>query len=149
MIWKTMPVLVLFALAGCGPKGAGSYNKGVEATKEKKYSEAKAFFEEAVQKNPDFAEAWYNLGFVEIHLSKEKLDKGKRKEALALFRKGIDHKDRAKGLMEKGKFLVYKEPGEQKRLLEQDDLEKLDAVKELVDNEEFVVEAIKGIGKED
>lgn len=112
---RALAVVALFAV-GCMPKGGEDYNKGIEAFKAKDYEKAKGLFEKAVQANPEFAEAWHMLAAAKIRHAKKLAEDGKNAEAFDALKSGHKDGEKAKGLMDQGKWLVYKEPGEQNRV---------------------------------
>ena len=49
-------------LTGCGTTGKVSYDAGVQLFQEKKYNECIPKFQQAVQENPEFGEAYMMMG---------------------------------------------------------------------------------------
>lgn len=58
--------MVTLLLSGCADPGEETYNKGVKALSEGKPAEARVFFLQALEENPDIAEAYLNLGRIDI-----------------------------------------------------------------------------------
>ena len=72
---RSLPMLLCaLTLAACATKGARSYNEAQQALAQKKYEQAIAGFAKAVQENPDFGEAYYNLGAARYHLAAKRLN---------------------------------------------------------------------------
>jgi hypothetical protein len=95
----------------------------------------------AVSFKPDFTEAWYNLGATQANLSMELAKENKNKEAISKFKEAVDSKKRAKELMDKNSWFIYKED-EQKNV--RSDVENaLADVDETIANEETLLMLLK------
>jgi len=70
----------------------------------------------AVRYQPDFTEAWYNLGACRSNRALEAIRVENEKGALALFRSAVDAKRKARELMEQGKWYVYLTDEEQQQV---------------------------------
>ncbi|MGC9424006.1 tetratricopeptide repeat protein [Vibrio sp.] len=69
MRYTVKTVLLLIAtllLSGCAEPGEETYNKGVKALSEGKPGEARVLFLQALEENPQIAEAYLNLGRIDI-----------------------------------------------------------------------------------
>lgn len=97
-----------------------AYDAARAAVRARNYDEAKRQFLIAVQVEPDFTEAWYNLGATNGVLSLAEAGAGGDAEAVALFREGVEAKKRARDLIDQGKWFVYKTEAEQSQV--KDDL---------------------------
>ena len=74
-ILKAILFLMLpLVFVGCAPDGTSNYNNGVELQGEGKLDEAEVEYKSALKINPDFAEAYLNLGI--IYLNKEWVEGG-------------------------------------------------------------------------
>jgi hypothetical protein len=71
--------------------------------------QARATLERAVTAEPDFTEAWYNLGATYSTLSVQDAGRGANGTALSLFRQAVAAKERARSLMGQGKWFLYRE----------------------------------------
>src|SRR5262245_28591532 len=86
-----------------------------------KLDEARTSLEAAVTAEPEFTEAWYNLGANLTDLAVREAGRNDDpKPALALFKKGVAAKLLARALMEDGKWFVY---GEKERAVMRADLQ--------------------------
>jgi tetratricopeptide (TPR) repeat protein len=119
MVRTFIALSLVLALAGCMPKGGQEYNQGVEEMQKKNFETARGHFEKAVAENPDFAEAWYNLGSVKERIARKAAADKKDEEAVKAFKSAFEDIKKAKSLMDGGKFVAYKESGEQTRLKDQ------------------------------
>ncbi len=80
--------LIVFILAGCGTKGNESYDAGVQLFQEKKYNECIPKFQQAVQENPDFGEAYMMMGRAYNSLQQYDLSIDSYQKALGIFKQG-------------------------------------------------------------
>jgi Tfp pilus assembly protein PilF len=71
--------------------------------------QARATLERAVAGEPDFTEAWYNLGATYSNLSVQDAGRGADGTALSLFRQAVTAKERARTLMNEDKWFLYRE----------------------------------------
>jgi Tfp pilus assembly protein PilF len=71
--------------------------------------QARATLERAVAAEPDFTEAWYNLGATYSNLSVQDAGRGADGTALSLFRQAVTAKERARTLMNEDKWFLYRE----------------------------------------
>ncbi len=62
-----------------------SYNKGIEMTSREKYKKAIVHFQKAIEKEPEFVDAYYNLGILEEF-------RGNREKAIEVFEKAHKYK---------------------------------------------------------
>lgn len=106
------------ALSGC-IKGAADYNEGVKQFQAKNYDSAKPLFEKAIAANPDFTEAWYNLGLTKLNLAFKAAGEEKKEDAIKLFKAGAEDLKKSLSLMTQGKFVAYSEQAEKDRLKKQ------------------------------
>lgn len=60
--------LLLFSISACSEPGEEAYNNGVDALKKGKPTQARQFFEQALSDNSAIAEAYLNLGRIDIKL---------------------------------------------------------------------------------
>lgn len=79
---------VVLILSGCGTKGNESYNAGVQLFQEKKYNECIPKFQQAVQENPDFGEAYMMMGRAYNSLQQYDLSIDSYQKALGIFKQG-------------------------------------------------------------
>jgi len=101
---------------------------------------ARSALNRAVESDPQFAEAWYQLGATETNLAIQWVndDEGR---AVQLFRDGVDHKRTAEGLMRQGSYRVWT-PAQQEQSWE--DLQQgLEGVDELLADEATLVQALR------
>lgn len=101
---------------------------------------ARTALTQAVAKDPQFAEAWYQLGATETNLAIETVnaDEGR---AVQLFREGVDHKRTAEGLMRQGAYRVWT-PAQQEEAWS--DLQQgLEGVDELLADDETLVTVLR------
>jgi len=91
---------------------------------------ARDHFLEAVGAQPDFTEAWYNLGATTTRLAVAAAGAGQDQQALVLFREGVGQKRRARSLIDEGKWFVYTTTEQQEQVISdlQHALEDADAV---------------------
>ncbi len=82
--------VIVFILTGCGTKGKDSYDAGVQLFQEKKYNECIPKFQQAVQENPDFGEAYMMMG--------------RAFNSLQQYDQSIDNYQKALGIFKQGKF---------------------------------------------
>ncbi len=92
--------------------------------------EGQARFKEAIAAQPDFTEAWDNLGATTSRRALEAAGAGRDAEALTLFRESVTQKRRSSDLIAEGKWFVYLKPEEQAGVVSdlQHALEDADAV---------------------
>lgn len=67
---KISGILIFFLIVlstGCTPDGKNDYNEGVQSQQSGKTDLAEQRFKLAIQKNPDLAEAYLNLGLIQIN----------------------------------------------------------------------------------
>lgn len=86
---KNLLSLILIALvfnSGCGTKGIENYEAGVKLFQEKKYNDCVIEFQNAVNENPDFSEAYMYLGRAYNSLQKYDLSIENYQKALGLFK---------------------------------------------------------------
>ena len=70
---KTEEGLTISAVSLAAPKDAKkAYDKGMDALKKKKYADAQASFEKAVELYPKYSVAWYELG--RLRIAEDQLD---------------------------------------------------------------------------
>ncbi len=74
LIALLLSTLLCLPAAGCRKKGAKAYNQGQNHLKKKRYSKAVSSFEKATKQNPNFGEAYYNLGAARYHLAATRLN---------------------------------------------------------------------------
>jgi hypothetical protein len=86
-----------------------SYEAAKHGVKINDLASAEFNLKKAVRLKPDFTEAWYNLGATQANLSIEFAKENKDKEAIAKFKEAVDSKKRAKELMDKDIWFIYKE----------------------------------------
>lgn len=79
--------------------------------------EARNLLKQAVEVEPDFTEAWYNLGATTSRLSMAAAVDARDQEAIALFREAVEEKRRAQALIDDGKWFVYKTREEQDQVI--------------------------------
>ena len=80
-------VLILIS-NGCGTKGNESYNAGVQLFQEKKYNDCIPMFQQTVQENPDFGEAYMMMGRAFNSLQQYDLSIDNYQKALGIFKQG-------------------------------------------------------------
>ena len=86
-------LLILFTaliLIGCATKGKDSYDAGVKLFQEKKYQECVPDFQNAVNENPEFGEAYMYIG--------------RAYNSLQQYDASIDNYQKALGIFKQGKF---------------------------------------------
>ncbi|RNA67381.1 tetratricopeptide repeat protein [Prosthecochloris sp. ZM_2] len=87
VIRYSFPVLLCFlmmaVLASCGPDAGELNTEGLEKLKQKDFDGAFEDFTTAIDKDPEFAEAYLNRGFVHGN-------RGELEDALADFNKAIE-----------------------------------------------------------
>lgn len=66
--------VVVGALSGCSTKGGKTFNEGQQHLKKGRYEQAIKAFKRTVTENPEFGEAYYNLGAAQFQLAARKLD---------------------------------------------------------------------------
>ena len=81
-------LFIIFIFAGCGTKGEDSYKEGVKLFKEMKYNECIVQFQNAVQQNPDFGEAYMYMGRAYNLLQQYGLSIDNYQKALGIFKEG-------------------------------------------------------------
>ena len=113
----------------------GDYTRGDLAAMQKS-------LEQALKFQPDFTEAWYNLGACRGNRALEAIRAEDEGGALALFRSAVDAKRKAKELMDQGVWYVYLTSAEQEQTREDVEaaLEDADAV---LDDEESLLAAMR------
>ena len=80
--------ILILTTTGCGTKGNESYNAGVQLFQEKKYNECIPKFQQAVQENPDFGEAYMMMGRAFNSLQQYDLSIDNYQKALGIFKQG-------------------------------------------------------------
>jgi len=94
----------------------------------------------AVAADPQFAEAWYQLGATETNMAIEAVNADEDR-AVQLFRDGVDHKRTAEGLMRQGAYRVWTPPQQEEAW---NDLQQgLEGVDELLADEATLVQALR------
>lgn len=78
--------ILFFVHSGCGTKGIESYDAGLNLFKEKKYNDCVVEFQNAVNENPEFGEAYMFLGRAYNSLQKYDLSIENYQKALGLFK---------------------------------------------------------------
>lgn len=94
----------------------------------------------AVELDPQFAEAWYQLGATETNLAIQTVY-ADESAAVQLFRDGVDHKRNAQSLMRQGSYRVWTRSQQDEAWY---DLQQgLDGVDELLADEALLISALK------
>jgi len=124
------------------PEALARYREAQGFVAAGKLDEARASLEAAVAAEPDFTEAWYNLG---ANLSNMAVREAGRNDdpraALDLFRRGVAAKILARALMNDGKWFVY---GEKERAVVEADLkEALRDMQQVMADEETLFLALR------
>lgn len=83
------------------------YEAGRDAVRSGDLASGAAHLERAVALQPDFTEAWYNLGAALSNLAIQATRAGDEDLAVRLFRKAVDSKKRSKALMDRGVWYLY------------------------------------------
>jgi tetratricopeptide (TPR) repeat protein len=86
---------------------AAAYEAGKRAVRARDYDEARRQLERAVERMPEFTEAWYNLGATLTTLSIRAAGAGDDAAALALFKDAVAAKKRAQDLISEDKWVLY------------------------------------------
>lgn len=129
-------------LAGCGAGAEGEHEKGTAARKAGKYEEAKKHFEKATELNPELTEAWYDLGACNSRLAIQAAGEHRDAEALALLRKSVEDKKKARVLMNAGKFFVWKDARQQAQA--RSDVENaLHDIETMINDDDLMLNALK------
>jgi tetratricopeptide (TPR) repeat protein len=128
----TRPAALLLVLAGglacrpaetrhpLKPEALARFKEARDFAGAGKLDEARASLEAAVSAEPEFTEAWYNLGANLTDLAVREAGRNDDpRPALELFKKGVAAKLLARALMDDGKWFVY---GEKERAIMQADL---------------------------
>jgi tetratricopeptide (TPR) repeat protein len=102
---------------GLSAKALQAYVDARAATRAANLDEARDLLKQAVAIQPDFTEAWYNLGATTSRLSMAAAVNERDQEAIALFREAVEEKRRAQALVEDGKWFVYKTSEEQDQVI--------------------------------
>jgi tetratricopeptide (TPR) repeat protein len=89
--------------------GLAAYNEAKDYILSENYQASIVALERAVEQDPDFAEAWYQLGASRTHMAIRQV-RYDEQTAVRLFREGVDAKRTAKQLMSLGKYFVWDEP---------------------------------------
>jgi len=79
---------LIFITTGCGTKGNESYVAGVQLFQEKKYNECVPKFQQTVQENPEFGEAYMFMGRAYNSLQQYDLSIDSYQKALGIFKQG-------------------------------------------------------------
>lgn len=91
-----LPLLLLLAaglalpVVGCRRKGAKAFNQGQGHLKKKHYAKAIVSFKKAVEQNPDFGEAHYNLGAARYQLAAQKLNELVKKHGSGALKSALE-----------------------------------------------------------
>ena len=88
LLYAIIICVIFSALYGCGTKGNESYNAGVQLFQEKKYNECVPKFQQAVQENPEFGEAYMMMGRAFNSLQQYDLSIDNYQKALGIFKQG-------------------------------------------------------------
>jgi len=94
-----------------------AYGTAIQAVRAANLDEARNLLKQAVELQPDFTEAWYNLGATTSRLAMAAAVDSRDLEALALFREAVLEKRRAQALVDDGKWFVYKTREEQDQVI--------------------------------
>lgn len=97
------------ATAGLNPDARAAYDLGLGAAREGDLASAARGFSRAAELQPDFTEAWYNLGAATSRQAAEVAGRGHDAEALQLFRAAVGHKRRAGELIASDTWWIYDE----------------------------------------
>lgn len=118
------------APVGLSPAALEAYEAAKRSVFAGDLDEARGHFTEATDAQPDFTEAWYNMGAATSRLSIAAAGAGEDQRALALFREAVSQKRRARALIDEGKWFVYTKVEEQEQVISdlQHALEEADAV---------------------
>jgi tetratricopeptide (TPR) repeat protein len=93
-----------------------AYEHAKTAYRRNDLAEVERQLQSAVERQPDFTEAWYNLGACRSELALEAVRSNDESRALYLFRTAVDCKRQAKALMDSGVWWVYLSHQEQARV---------------------------------
>jgi len=88
LLYAIIICVIFSAIYGCGTKGNESYNAGVQLFQEKKYNECIPKFQQTVQENPDFGEAYMMMGRAFNSLQQYDLSIDNYQKALGIFKQG-------------------------------------------------------------
>ncbi len=116
-----------------------AYQRAKEAFRRDDLAAMQAELEAAVSSQPDFTEAWYNLGACRGERALAAIRVGDEQQALALFRSAVDAKREAKALMDRELWWIYR-PGP-----EQDQV-RYDVEQALADAEEVLADEASLLG---
>ena len=86
--------------------GVESYKLGMAALEAKDTEEARRLLRKATLENRELAEAWYQLGHLQVSLAPE-LSKTEEYPALAMFRDGLEMEREALRLLDDGKVSIW------------------------------------------
>ena len=162
---RMLAVITVVSFSGCNRDGAShtlspadprTQTARVEAfAGEFAYQEAKRYIhandlrgavtalQRAIAQNPDFTEAYYQLGAAKTNLAIEEVRRDER-AAIELFREGVEAKKEARRLMDQNKYYVWTErQRSQARVDVRDALRDVDAV---LADEPSLIAALKTYG---
>lgn len=124
------------------PDAMAPYNTAKEAASKSDFKLAEMLLIKALERKPDFTEAWYNLSTIQLKLSIQLMKEGNESKAVMYFRNSIDSKKKAYALMKEDKWFEY---DKDQRPLTLQDAEKdiADADKVLAD-EPAMIAMLKG-----
>ena len=88
LLYAIIICVIFSALYGCGTKGNESYVVGVQLFQEKKYNECIPKFQQTVQENPEFGEAYMFMGRAYNSLQQYDLSIDSYQKALGIFKQG-------------------------------------------------------------
>ncbi len=88
LLYAIIICVIFSALYGCGTKGNESYVAGVQLFQEKKYNECIPKFQQTVQENPEFGEAYMFMGRAYNSLQQYDLSIDSYQKALGIFKQG-------------------------------------------------------------
>lgn len=82
VVYTVLSGILLSVLFGCAPSHVREYNRGISSLLKKDFELAELHFQRAVEVEPEFGEAWLNLGYARKHLAKRLRQAGEEELAL-------------------------------------------------------------------
>ncbi len=124
------------------PQARAAYERARTEHQQGKVAAMQSSLEEAVRYQPDFTEAWYNLGACRANRALQSIRADDEAAALEFFRTAVEAKRKAQGLMEQGVWFVYLTESEQGQVREDVD-SALEDADEVMEDEAALLQAMR------
>ena len=101
---------------GLNPAALQAYEQARDEVMNQHFERSISYFQKAVIAQPDFTEAWYNMGASFAHIAIAKARAGSEQEEIEVFKQAVKAKKRARQLIAANVWYVYRTAAEQNQV---------------------------------